>query len=63
MVLGLRQAEVAISVGISASYLNLIERNRRRIAPKLLAQLAQSLSIEPALLQEGAGGALVDCTI
>mgnify|MGYP002628197239 CR=1 FL=1 len=60
MVLGLRQAEVAISVGISASYLNLIEHNRRRVAPKLLAQLAQSLSIEPALLQEGAGSALVE---
>ena len=30
--LGLRQADLAAQMGISASYLNLIEHNRRRIA-------------------------------
>jgi DNA-binding XRE family transcriptional regulator len=33
--LGLRQAEVALRAGISGSYLNLIEHNRRRIGGKL----------------------------
>ena len=32
--LGLRQAELAPRAGISASYLNLIEHNRRRIGGK-----------------------------
>ncbi|WP_304951541.1 helix-turn-helix domain-containing protein, partial [Sulfitobacter sp.] len=33
---GLKQAELAQQSGISASYLNLIEHNRRRIGGKLL---------------------------
>ena len=31
LVLGMKQADLAEAVGISASYLNLIEHNRRRI--------------------------------
>ena len=38
---GIRQADLATSVGISPSYLNLIEHNRRRIAGKLLSQIAK----------------------
>ena len=50
---GLRQAELAASVGISPSYLNLIEHGRRRIAGKLLADLARALDIDPSSLGEG----------
>ena len=32
---GLKQADLARNLGISASYLNLIEHNRRRIGGKL----------------------------
>lgn len=51
---GLRQADLAADVGISPSYLNLIEHNRRRIGGKLLQALALRLEVEPALLAEGA---------
>ncbi|WP_342588762.1 helix-turn-helix domain-containing protein [Roseovarius aestuariivivens] len=51
---GLRQAELAKLAGISASYLNLIEHNRRRIGGKTLTQIAQVLEVEPASLREGA---------
>lgn len=57
---GLRQADLAALAGISGSYLNLIEHNRRRIAPGLLDRLAAALGVEARALQEGAGGALVD---
>ncbi len=50
---GLRQAELARRVGISASYLNLIEHNRRRIGGKLLVNIASALSVEPSLLTQG----------
>ena len=60
LALGLRQADLAQTVGISASYLNLIEHNRRRIAPELLARLAAGLGVEATALEEGAGGAMVE---
>ncbi len=50
--LGLRQAEVAKAVGISGSYLNLIEHNRRKIGAKLLVDLAKALKIESSLLED-----------
>ena len=56
---GLRQADLAREVGISASYLNLIEHNRRRIGGKLLVDIAQVLGVEPSMLTEGAEAALV----
>ncbi len=56
---GLRQAELALDVGISASYLNLIEHNRRRIGGKLLQNIAQRLDVEPSLLADGAERAVV----
>lgn len=58
--MGLRQAALAEMVGISASYLNLIEHNRRRIGGKLVVELARALNVEPALLSEGARAELVD---
>ena len=58
LVLGLRQADLARSAAISASYLNLIEHNRRRIGPEVMARLANALGLDPEALAEGAGGAL-----
>ncbi|MFN3844662.1 MAG: short-chain fatty acyl-CoA regulator family protein [Paracoccaceae bacterium] len=60
LALGLRQSDVAQSVGISASYLNLIEHNRRRVGVDVLERLAAALGTEAASLSEGAGGALID---
>lgn len=57
--IGLKQAELAQAVGISASYLNLIEHNRRRIGGKLLSDIAECLDVEPALLAGGAEAALL----
>lgn len=56
---GIRQATLAKQAGISPSYLNLIEHNRRRIGGKTLLKLAEALEVEPSLLSEGAGAALV----
>lgn len=50
--LGLRQADLAAQMGISASYLNLIEHNRRRIAEDLLTRLAAALDVSLDSLQE-----------
>ncbi|HET7409856.1 MAG TPA: helix-turn-helix transcriptional regulator, partial [Paracoccaceae bacterium] len=43
--LGMTQAGLARQVGISASYMNLIERNRRAIAGPLLRRTAEALSL------------------
>lgn len=51
--LGLRQADLARQVGISASYLNLIEHNRRRVGRDLLARLAAALGQPAQVLAEG----------
>ncbi|MEC7667989.1 MAG: helix-turn-helix domain-containing protein, partial [Pseudomonadota bacterium] len=56
---GLKQAELASAAGISASYLNLIEHNRRGIGGKLLLDIAEVLGVEPALLSEGAEATLI----
>ena len=53
------QRDRAQSVGISASYLTLIDHDRRRIGGKLLTQLAAALGLDPALLAEGADAGLV----
>jgi predicted transcriptional regulator/transcriptional regulator with XRE-family HTH domain len=57
---GLKQAELAEQVGISPSYLNLIEHNRRKIGGKLLVAIARALDVEPAALSEGADATLYD---
>lgn len=57
---GLKQADLARSVGISPAYLNLIEHNRRRIGGKLLVDLARELNVELAALTEGAHAPLID---
>ena len=58
-IVGLRQADLARSLGISASYLNLIEHNRRRIGGKLLLDIARVLEVEPSILTDGAEAALI----
>lgn len=57
---GLRQAEVAARAGISASYLNLIEHNRRKVTPEVMERLADALQIDRAALAEGREGALIE---
>lgn len=55
-----KQADLARAVGVSAAYLNLIEKNRRVPRPDLLAALAAALGVTPEALDEGAEGALFD---
>ncbi|GAA6158617.1 helix-turn-helix transcriptional regulator [Ruegeria sp. HU-ET01832] len=59
LIAGLRQAELARKVGISASYLNLIEHNRRRIGGKLLVDIASALAVEPSVLTQGVEATLI----
>ena len=58
--LGMKQAELAKRAGISPSYLNLIEHNRRRIGGKLVVDIAAILGTDVSHLTEGAEAALVD---
>lgn len=60
LVLGIKQADLAAAAEISASYLNLIEHNRRRIGGTLLLRIATALDVDPASLSEGADGAAID---
>jgi transcriptional regulator with XRE-family HTH domain len=57
---GLRQADVAIAAGISASYLNLIEHNRRKVSAELLDRLASALRLDAALLSGRRDAGLLD---
>ena len=56
----MKQAELAKRAGISPSYLNLIEHNRRRIGGKLVVDIAAILGTDVSHLTEGAEAALVD---
>ncbi len=60
LALGLKQAEVAAAAGISASYLNLIEHDRRRLAGGALARLALVLDLDPAELHPEPEGLLAE---
>ncbi len=60
LLIGLKQADLARAVGVSPAYLNLIEHNRRRVGPELLAAIAAVLGVAPATLAEGGEGALYD---
>ena len=57
---GMKQTELARIAGISASYLNLIEHNRRRIGGKTLNHLADILDVSTALLSQGAEATLLN---
>jgi predicted transcriptional regulator/transcriptional regulator with XRE-family HTH domain len=60
LLIGMKQAALAEAAGISASYLNLIEHNRRKIGGKLLVQLARTLEVEPGFLADGADATIHD---
>jgi transcriptional regulator with XRE-family HTH domain len=60
LVAGLRQVDVAGQAGISASYLNLIEHNRRSVTPEILDRLTDILGIDRVALAEGREAALVE---
>lgn len=57
--LGMRQGALAKAAGISASYLNLIEHNRRNAAGRVLLALAEALDTPLRSLSEGAEAVLV----
>ncbi len=56
---GLAQADLAQALGISASYLNLIEHNRRKVTVPLLFSIAGHFGVEPGELVDGDEGRLV----
>lgn len=56
---GIRQSALAGSVGISATYLNLIEHNKRRIGGKLLSEIASKLQVSQTSLTDGIEEALL----
>ncbi len=56
--IGLSQTALARQTGISTSYLNLIEHNKRGIAGKILLSIARELGVPPSTLTEGADSEL-----
>jgi len=56
--LGMKQSELARQCGISPSYLNLIEHNRRAVAGKLLLDIASALGLSVAELSDDSDGVL-----
>lgn len=57
--LGLTQTAMATGLGVSPSYLNLIERNQRPLTVQLLLKLASAYDVEPdSLRDEGGVGAV-----
>ncbi len=57
--LGLTQTAMAAGLGISPSYLNLIERNQRPLTVQLILRLSAVYKIEAEELNQAAGGAMV----
>lgn len=49
---GLTQAATAARIGISPSYLNLIERNQRPVSARVVMQLVDQFDFDPRSLQE-----------
>ena len=58
--LELKQSTLAKAAGISPSYLNLIEHNRRSVSGKVLVSLARELDLPARDLAEGAEAGLVE---
>jgi len=58
--LNLKQSALADAAGISASYLNLIEHNRRTVSGRVLAALARELNMAVRDLAEGAEAGLIE---
>ena len=53
---GLTQAAMAEALGVSASYLNLLERNQRPLTASLMLKFADAFDIDPRLLAADAPG-------
>jgi hypothetical protein len=53
---GLSQAAMAEQLGISASYLNLIERNQRPLTAQVLVRLTELFDFDPRTLSAGSPG-------
>jgi predicted transcriptional regulator len=49
---GLTQAAMAASLGISPSYLNLIERNQRPVSARVLVQVIERYDFDPSALRQ-----------
>lgn len=60
LALRIRQADLARRAGISASYLNLIEHNRRKIGAEVMARLAAALGVEVQALSDAAQSGKVE---
>ena len=58
--IGVTQAALASTIGISASYLNLIESNKRRIGGALLTRVAEALKLSSEDLDGAAEQRLID---
>ncbi len=56
---GMRQTELAHEAGISPSYLNLIEHNRRKIGGRVLNRIARALDLDPSHLADGGEATLL----
>ncbi|MCC5993206.1 MAG: helix-turn-helix domain-containing protein [Rhodobacteraceae bacterium] len=57
---GLRQLDLARMVGVSPSYMNLIEHNRRKVSPELLVALAKALGVSEDALAEDTDSRLLE---
>lgn len=57
---GLSQAAMAEQLGISASYLNLIERNQRPLTAQVLVRLTELYDFDPRALSAGSPGGGAD---
>ncbi len=58
--IGLSQTALAAAAGISTSYLNLIEHNKRGIAGRTLQAIARELDVAPATLSEEVDSGLLE---
>ena len=57
---GLKQSELAAFSGISPTYLNLIEHDKRSVASKLLSRFAETLSVDRTQLLRGATAEMIE---
>lgn len=60
LALGRRQGEVALAAGMSASYLNLIEHNRRAVAGAVLDRLTAVLGLDAVAFSDASDGAMAN---
>lgn len=58
--LALSQSQMAVELGVSPSYLNLIERDQRPLTVQVLLKLSGAYGIEATELSDAAGGAMLE---